>query len=146
MSRQAQIICPCSGWSKDVGSSIHQPPLMLQQWHGFLVMVFSLSLRFWQEPIRQGSGLQLCMTGVSNSLRYCNTWGTVIPAYHEVLQYLHTIVMPWQSPNRQTKLVCDKCDINDSATKTWIFHFRIFLYLVWLLVYFLPLLFSIYEQ
>ena len=25
-SRQAQTICPCSGWSRDVGSSIHQPP------------------------------------------------------------------------------------------------------------------------
>ena len=81
MSRQAQTICPCSGWSRDVGSSIHQPPLMLPQWYGFLVRVCSLSLWFWQEPIPQGSGLQLCMAGVSNSLRYCNTWGTAIPAY-----------------------------------------------------------------
>ena len=31
MSRQAQTICPCSGWSRYVGSSIHQPPLMLPQ-------------------------------------------------------------------------------------------------------------------
>ena len=84
MSRQARTICPCSGWSRDVGSSIHQPPLMLPQWHGFLVRVCSLSLRFWQEPIPQGSGLQLCM---AQSTWRQTPWGIAIP---EVLQYLHT--------------------------------------------------------
>ena len=81
MSRQVQSICPCSGWSRDVGSSIRQPPLMLPQWHGFLIRVCSLSLRLGYGPVPQGSGLQLCMAGASNSLRYCNTWGTATPAY-----------------------------------------------------------------
>ena len=35
-----------SPWSRHVGSSINQPPLMLPQLHGFLVRVCSLSLRF----------------------------------------------------------------------------------------------------
>ena len=90
MSRQAQTICPCSGWSRDVGSSIHQPPLMLPQWHGFLFRVCSLSLRFWQEPVPQGSGLQLCMAGASNSLSCCSTWGTATPAYQ--CTYVHTYI------------------------------------------------------
>ena len=29
MSRQAYTVYSCSGWPRDVGSSIHQPPLML---------------------------------------------------------------------------------------------------------------------
>ena len=33
--------------------------------HGFLVRVCSLSLRFCQEPVPQGSGLQLCMARAS---------------------------------------------------------------------------------
>ena len=82
-----KTICPCSGWSRDVGSSIHQPPLMLLQWHGFLVRVCSLSLRFWQEPIPQGRFTTLYGRGVKlpevlQHLRYCNTWGTATPAYH----------------------------------------------------------------
>ena len=96
MSRQAQTICPCSGWSRDVGSSIHQPP----QWHGFLVGVCSLSLRFCQEPVPQGSGLQLCMAGVSNSLKYCNNLGTVIPAYHTCIRTYTHVYTHWRTHTR----------------------------------------------
>ena len=81
MSRQAQTICPCSDWSRYVVSSIHQPPLMLPQRHGFMVIVCTISLRFCQEPVPQGSGLQLCMAGRQTH------WYVAIP---EVLQYLHT--------------------------------------------------------
>ena len=46
-------------------------------------------LAFCQEPVPQGSGVQLCMAGASNSLRYCNTWGTAIPAYPIIYYYIH---------------------------------------------------------
>jgi hypothetical protein len=70
-----------------LGSSMHQPPLMLPQWHSFLFRVCSLSLRFCQEPVAQGSSVYLCRAVASNSLRY---WDTSI----HIEQYESTINSP----------------------------------------------------
>ena len=45
MSIQAQTMCPCSGCMVERCRKFHthKPPLMLSQWHGFLVRVCSLA-------------------------------------------------------------------------------------------------------
>ena len=112
MSRQAQTICPCSGWSKDVRRSIQQPPLMLPQCHSFLVRICSPCLRFCQEPVPQGSGLQVCMAGASNSVEYCNTWATTTPAYH------HLHIVNNNNDHSASERTC-MCDFSHGVVATW---------------------------